>query len=291
MASTVHNLRILGRDDSVEDIDLLGLFHQINRIIPENQKLLTIPPNFKVRDAVELMRKHQYSQLPVVQDGEVLGVFSYRSFAKEAANSTLDKIRNQGCAPGDLTVDECLEKFDFANVKEEMNRVFDALERDNGVLIGSQDKLIALLAPMDILRYLYRVANPFVMLSEIELTLRALIRRSLSDGEVQFAAKRVLTKAYGSEENIPVNLEEMSFDNYRSIISYTETWPSFELLFGGTRNRTSAKLKEISDIRNCLFHFKREVTVEDHQTLADHRDWLLSKVKQANKSRISEAGL
>jgi predicted transcriptional regulator len=135
------------------------------------------------------MRKHAYSQVPVVQNGEVLGVFSYRSFAKEAATTTLDVLNSQGCALGDLTVDEFVEKFEFANVTEEMSRVFDSMDRDNGVLIGSPDRLIGILTPMDFLRYLYKVASPFVMVSEIELALRALIRLSLSDAELALAAK------------------------------------------------------------------------------------------------------
>ena len=83
----------------------------------------------------------------------------------------------------------------------------------------------------------------------------------------------------------------MTFENYRSLISYGETWPRFEHLFGGTRMRTSGKLKEIGAIRNDLFHFKREITVLDHQTLGAHREWLLSKIKQANGLHATEATL
>jgi hypothetical protein len=43
------------------------------------------------------------SQVPVVDEREVLGVFSYRSFAKKAAHSTLDELNKEKCAPGDLT--------------------------------------------------------------------------------------------------------------------------------------------------------------------------------------------
>lgn len=190
MAASMLNLRLLDRSTLAEKLDLASeLFHRINRIIPENQELLIVPPTCRVRDAVDLMRKHAYSQVPVVQNGEVLGVFSYRSFAKEAATTTLDVLNSQGCALGDLTVDEFVEKFEFANVTEEMSRVFDSMDRDNGVLIGSPDRLIGILTPMDFLRYLYKVASPFVMVSEIELALRALIRLSLSDAELALAAK------------------------------------------------------------------------------------------------------
>src|SRR5690554_5818459 len=126
MASSVPNLRVLDRPASARELDLASeLFHRINRIIPQDQSLLTIPPDCLVRDAVALMRKHRYSQVPVVGNGEVLGVFSFRSFALGTASATLEGWTKQKVAPGDLRVDEFLEQFEFARVTEEMSGVFD----------------------------------------------------------------------------------------------------------------------------------------------------------------------
>src|SRR5205823_6917964 len=127
----------------------------------------------------------------------------------------------QKWAPGDLAVEECLEQFEFARVTEEMRQVFDAMDRDNGVLIGSPEKLQGILTPMDFLRYLYKVASPFVMISEIELALRALIGQALSPENIAAAAKRCLSSAYGGEEKVPISLDEMTFGNYQSLISHS----------------------------------------------------------------------
>jgi hypothetical protein len=170
-----------------------------------------------------------------------------------------------------------------------MSRVFDAMDRDNGVLVGTPERLVGILTPMDFLRYLYQVASPFVMVSEIELSLRALIRLALSQDKIIAAAKRCLSRAYQGEERIPTSLEEMTFDNYQVLVSFSENWADLEPVFGGTRTRTSAKLKEIGEIRNGLFHFKREITPRDNQILTSHRNWLLNKVKQAEGQRTAEA--
>ena len=142
---------------------------------------------------------------------------------------------------------------------------------------------------MDFLRYYYRVASPFVMVSEIELSLRALVRLALSPEKIVKAAKRCLSTAYKGEENVPTSLERMSFDNYQTLISFSENWPHLEPVFGGTRSRTSGKLKEIGEIRNDLFHFRREITMREHQILAGHRNWLLNKVKQTGAQPKTEA--
>jgi CBS domain-containing protein len=284
-SSQLPNLKVLDQGHLSTELDLVTeLFHRINRIIPENQKLLTIPPETPAREAISLLRRHGYSQVPVVAGGEVLGVFSHRSFAHKAASCTCQEIVQQKCAPGDLAVEECLERFEFARVTEEMRQVFDAMDRDNGVLIGSPEQLQGILTPMDFLRYLYRVASPFVMISEVELALRALIRLAATQEELEVCANRALAQLYG-KENVPKTLEAMTFDNYKAIISHGENWPRFEPILGGNRTRVSAKLKQLCDLRNDLFHFKREINLQDHEVLQEHRNWLLLKAKQADVRR------
>ena len=161
------------------------------------------------------------------------------------------------------------------------------MERDNGVLVGGPERLLGILTPMDVLRYLYNVASPFVMVSEIELTLRALIRVVLSPEEIIVCAIRSLAQHYGSEEKVPRTLEAMTFDNYRLIVGRDETWPKFSPLLGANKNRVKAKLQQIGELRNDLFHFKREISLEDHETLSEHRNWLLLT---AQKAEIRAAG-
>jgi predicted transcriptional regulator len=92
MATSIPNLRVLDRPTVAKELDLASeLFHRINRIIPEKQSLLTFPPGRLVKDAIALMRQNGYSQVPVVDNGEVLGVFSFRSFAQGVANTPLEE--------------------------------------------------------------------------------------------------------------------------------------------------------------------------------------------------------
>jgi hypothetical protein len=156
------------------------------------------------------------------------------------------------------------------------------------VLIGSPEQLQGILTPMDFLRYLYKVAHPFVMVSEIEMALRALIRLAVSEEELSECIARSLSNIY-EPNKLPTALEQMTFDNYQALISQGDNWTKFEAILGGTRPRTSAKLKQIGGLRNDLFHFKRELTLQDHETLNNHRSWLLLKVKEADVRRRTGA--
>ncbi|HVT01743.1 MAG TPA: CBS domain-containing protein [Thermoanaerobaculia bacterium] len=288
MAGSIPNLRVLDSASSGGGKDLASeLFHRINRVLPQNQSVLTVPPSCLVRDAVILMRKHGYSQVPVVDNGEVLGVFSFRSFAFDAASQTSEEVKAQKCAPGDLTVDDFLEDFAFARVTDEWSRFFDAMDKDNGVLVGTPERLIGILTPMDFLHYLFQVAAPYVLISEIELALRALISAAMSADQIEMAAQRCLSGVY-EPGRVPTSVEKMTFDNYKTLISNGEAWESLESVFGPPKTRTVAKLKEIGTIRNDLFHFKREITLQDHQVLTLHRNWLLVKVKLTNSRKRSE---
>jgi CBS domain-containing protein len=288
MSSNAVQLRVLDEAGVSRELNLVSeIFHRVERIIPRKQKLLTITPEQPVRAAIALLRKHGYSQIPVVADGEVLGVFSYRSFAQKAAAFKWSELSRQKLAPGDLLVEECLERFEFARITEEFPHVFGAMDRDNGVLIGSPEKLEGILTPMDFLRYLYDVASPFVMISEIELTLRALIRLAVNEEELAKCATRALSKLYTSER-MPRTVDDMTFDNYRAIIANVENWPRFEPILGSTRTRVAGRLRQLCDLRNDVFHFKREITQEDREKLDDHRNWLLLRAKRADGLRKKE---
>jgi len=285
MSTTTH-LRVLDESALSRELDLVSeLFHRINRIIPESQQVISFPPTLKARDAIELLLEHGYSQAPVIEAGEVLGVFSYRSFALKAAAPNVDHVTKQG-APGDFAVVEYLEQFDFARVTEELSRVFSAMERDNGILVGTPEKLVGILTPMDFLNYLYKIASPFVMISEIELTLRALVRLCVDDDELEAMAIGSLSQLYGPGR-VPKRLEDMSFNDQRMLIVNGDNWEKFSRVFGANRALVSGKLNQVSDLRNTVFHFKRETTLRDHEALSELRGWLLVKTKRAELQRKS----
>jgi predicted transcriptional regulator len=184
------------------------LFHRLNRVIPENQMVTKVAPTTKIADALKLMKKTGFSQLPVVEGDAVLGIFSYRSFADGIA-----RIKKARSEIGDLTVEEFVEKAQFARVTDEFNAIFDWLDRDNAVLMGEPDRLLAIVTAMDVLRYLYQVASPFVLIAEIELALRALISLAVEGELLVSSAKASLTSKYG-EDKIPLTLSEMEFNDY-----------------------------------------------------------------------------
>ncbi len=260
---------------------LSTFFHMVNRLLPDTPPLW-IGPSMLAREALQLMAEHGYSQLPVREGDTVLGLFTYRAFAREVAEMAGSKQD-----PTLLPVEEFLEheKMVFARLQDEFRGLIDDLDHHDAVLVSGPEDLIAILTPMDVLRYLHGIANAFVLIEEIELSLRLLIRASVGDSvTLAECASQALKEKYKSG-HIPDHLEAMTFDDYVALLRDGRNWPRFEKAFGGTRERWRGRLERVRDLRNDVFHFKRELSVEDHQALGACRNSLLRCCRKVQARR------
>jgi predicted transcriptional regulator len=261
-----------------EPVSITDLFHRINSVLPDDQQLLTIQGETLASTALDLMKRNGYSQLPVLVGTEVIGIFSYRSFSESVLEICSAK-GNPKSLLADLTVEECYETVPFARVTDEFRSWFDALDVQNAVLVGEAHRLQGIVTPMDVLRYLYDVSKPFVLVAEIETSLRALIRMAVSSEKLAECASTALSKQYAADQ-VPTSLDAMTFHDYVQIIGDGRNWPSFEPIFRGSRERTRGKLEAMNELRNDVFHL-REPSVEDYERLAGLRDWMLTRARAA----------
>jgi hypothetical protein len=134
---------------------------------------------------------------------------------------------------------------------------------------------------MDVLHYLRNLASPFVVLAEIELALRRIIGACVKEDELQVCIRHSLTKKYASAE-MPTELNQMTLNDYVQIIGDGRNWPHFEIVFGKgdwQRKTTAERLKEVNDLRNDAFHFRRPFLPSDYERLATQREWLQVKTR------------
>lgn len=251
-----------------------GLFHRLNSVLPIDQILISVLPETPVQEALALLEKHGFAQLPVIVGQQVLGLFSYRSFSQAVIKLSGD-AKNQKFNPREMFVEDCIDRPTYARVTDEFRAWFDAIDKQDAVLVGDPHRLQGIVTAMDILRYLYNVASPFVLIAEIELSLRGLIRLAVDRDELVACAKTCL-KHY-AEGKLPTDLEHMTFNDYVQIIGDGRNWDHFQPIFKGDRVRTRTKLERAGELRNDVFHFRREITVEDYEELSALRDWMLLK--------------
>src|SRR4051812_9164541 len=59
---------------------------RVNNVLPDDQQVVLAEPGMPAREALAIMAEGGFSQLPIATSQEVVGVFSYRSFARGVAN-------------------------------------------------------------------------------------------------------------------------------------------------------------------------------------------------------------
>lgn len=257
---------------------LLTLFHRVANVIPDDQVLLTIPTSMPVTEAIRLMLENNYSQLPVVEGTAILGSFSYRSFSRGLLDAVGERVN-----PLELTVDDFVEKLTIVDPTSDVDSVLGALNADGAILVGRPDSLVGIVTGVDALLYVYGVAELFVQLQEIEQAVRTIIGRSVSDQELRACIKRSLGELYaGREDKMPTDVLGMSFAEYASVIGDGRNWQHFEDALGTDRSRAKTRLDRVADLRNDVFHFRRELTEEDRRHLRTTRDWLLRRLRLAD---------
>lgn len=263
------DLTSLGSNNSA----LLDNFHRISNVLPKEQSVKPITSDTRVIDALNIMKRNNYSQLAVSYEGEIIGVFSYRSFSLK-----LLKTKPLPTSIDDLIVENFIEQLTYHSKHDGFNEVIGILDKDDAILLGSNDNLQGIISSIDILNYLYGFTKSFIMISEIELTLRELIFCVIKPNELNEVIKRYANNL--NNENPPDSLDKLTFAHYVSIISNGDIWDRFKMIFSDDRKRVYSRLKRINEIRNIVFHFKHKLTEEESYDLCEHRDWLLIKTKK-----------
>ncbi len=260
---------------------LTELFHRLDRILPERQELITVNPNTSAREALVKMREHNLTQVPILTGSTVLGSFSYRSFSEGVL-----KLGKKEQDITNLPVEVFLEDLKFAQIHEELNELLGEFELKDAVLVGSESRLQGIVTTIDVLLYYFKVANAFVMIGEIELAIRELMRASVTEEELHQCIDKCLRENYEKRLlQVPTCLEDMSLGDYVSIIRYKEFWKKFNDKFGGSYSMAQVKLERLPNLRNDVFHFRRDLTDEEYAYLKDTRDWLLKKIIKLESGR------
>jgi predicted transcriptional regulator len=262
----------LGRPEG-EALDLRELFHRLTNAVPDAQQVTAVDPDTPAGEAIALMVESGFSQLPIVRGGIVLGSFSFRSFATSA-------LRHGGRPPlAEIPVDEFREPIDTAHPSEELAAVFGALDRDGAIVVGSVDNPLGLVTPMDVLHYLYCVAEPFVQLGEIERSLREIVSQALEPDEVAACARVALAEQYaGREADLPLDTTNMTLGDLVSVVRHGDNYPYFAQVLGAQRDLVTPRLSPLPTLRNVVFHFRRELTDQERLQVAEARNWLLRKL-------------
>jgi len=238
-------------------------------------KVVTVTTADTVRKAVGLMIRHDFSQLPVLNDkaGEVEGVISSDSIVRSLYHLTDPSVQDKAVIDVmKLSVAQCVEEAPIHSGESDMLAMGKTLADVPYVLVGKNGKLTDILTHSDIV-YLFReLAAQFLAGGAIEENLRLLITKVLNSPEL--LAEAIDNAFHYRKDNQPHTLADMSFDDYRLLIMNKHNWPKFEPLLSD-RQATQNRLLKMRDLRNDLFHFHLHIlNAEQRDFIQNTVNWL-----------------
>jgi CBS domain-containing protein len=244
-------------------------FARVSQVVPDDQDLLAVPVGTKVGSALDLMRAHDYDQLPVVTAAQrVIGVFTYRSMA-----AGLPMLRNNAL---NATVEDHLEEMRFVRASQDLGEVLTFLEQGNALLVGDEDRLLAIVTPADVSRFLWHRTRPFVLLQEIELGVRDLMRSACEAGVLPGLIAGSVPMEPGRART---RLEDLTMAELFSVLLNGENYGRFfRLRFGSNRDLVRSTLDPVREIRNKVFHFRDEPSPEELENLGAVLTWVRRRV-------------
>ncbi|MBK8101496.1 MAG: CBS domain-containing protein [Planctomycetes bacterium] len=234
--------------------------YRIGKLASANNPPIGVKPDSSLQEAVTVMLSHDFSQLPVMQsEFAVKGVVSWTSIGSRLALGKAGQKASDFMEPAnEISADTSL----FAAIAK--------IVANQYVLIrGAANRIVGIVTPSDLSIQFGQLAEPFLLLGEIENHVRRLIGDKFSVDEVK-AARDPADAARDVK-----SVADLGFGEYVRLLSKPERWSKLNLAVD--RAVFVAQLDQIRGIRNDVMHFDPDgVAEEDLVTLRKFGRFLMT---------------
>lgn len=225
---------------------------RVSRLHSSGQGPLSVKPDCLLKEAVTLMLRHDYSQLPVMTTlRDVKGIISWSSIAPKLLF----------CETPPKQVRECMKQHIEVSSKESLFSVIEKIIQHSAVLVrGENREITGIITKADLILHFQQLSEPFLLLAEIENHIRVLIDGKFTVDELN----GVKNQADTAREIHSV--ADLTFGEYIRLLENSQYWKKSSLLVD-----RSVYVKELSDIRkirNDVMHFDPDgISEDDHRRL------------------------
>lgn len=212
---------------------------RIGSLPAANKQLTTVGQDDSLKKAVTKMLQFDYSQLPIMHgEREVKGMISWKTIASRyAIGGECQKVQN------------CRED---AQVVDGNGTLFDAIPtivKHGYVLVRDQQdrRITGIVTASDLSLQFQQLAEPFLLLREIELHIRQLLQDKVSTADLDSLADS------DNSAPKPKSISDLSFGGYIRLLQRPEVWTRVSLNID--QASLTAQLEDVRQIRNDVMHF------------------------------------
>jgi len=250
-------------DTTVEntDSDTSDPTFRIGSLPAANKVLVTVNRNDDVARAVTLMLQYDYSQLPVMQgEREVKGVITWRSIGSR-------KVFGSRCE----RVGDCEED---ARIVDSDRTLFDAIPvivEHGYVLVRQRDRRITgVVTASDLSLQFQALSEPFLLLREIELHLRQIMRGKISRDDLS-----ILDNPIPDGRN-RLDVVDLTLGECVRLFENPRIWGKLNLSID--RVVLTELLNDVRKVRNEVMHFDPDPMTQDELAILKRAVRLMQEV-------------
>jgi len=220
--------------------------YRIGRLDAANRTPLGVPPDCLLREAITLMLAKDFSQLLVWQsERSVKGMVSWASIgARLALDQPAAKVR------------DCMEPAYEVSADDSLFSVLPVIIQHQYVLVrGPDNRITGIVTTSDLSLQFQQLAEPFLLLGEIENHIRRLLAGKFSPAEL------AAVKDPSDPESVVAVVADLTFGGYVRLLEQPDYWGRINL--GVDRTVFVRELDRIREIRNEVMHFDPDPLTDD----------------------------
>jgi predicted transcriptional regulator len=224
--------------------------HRISKLEAANRRPVSVSPDSTLIEAVTLMLANNFSQVPVmIGDRIVKGVVTWHSIGSRLALGCTGSTARE-------VMDDAVEIRSDASI---FAAIPDLVEHGYVLVRGPDERIVGIVTSSDLSQQFRQLAEPFLLLSEIENRIRNIIGPHF--GVEELAAIR----DPDDDERRIESVDKMSFGEYIRLLEEPSRWTRVDLRVD--RKNFIKSLDNIRKIRNDVMHFDTDELPKD-DTLA-----------------------
>jgi predicted transcriptional regulator len=202
------------------------------------QGLISVNRDTPLNEATTLMMLYNFSQLPILSGTrQVEGIISWRSIGRQQS-------LNIECR----TVSDCKDEVEILNYDTPLFSAVKVVLEKEVVLVRQKDGTISgIVTITDIGEQFISMAEPFLMVEQIENHIRKLLDKKLSKEELNSFFSNI-----GNKQEID-SLSDLTFGDYVRILEDPKKFDKIGL--NVDRVLLTKQLEEVRIIRNEIMHF------------------------------------
>jgi len=230
---------------------------RVGRLKSANTEPLSVSPNATLSEAVTTMRMHDFSQLPVVNGNTLKGMVSWKSigwYLSQKSKGT--EVRHFMDKANEILSDKSLFK------------AIELVKQHDAVLVkNNKGEITGIITTYDLSAEFRQLAEPFLLLAEIEKQIRIILSDKLTVDELQ-----AVKDPNDTGRNISC-IDDLTFGEYVRIFQNPDLWDKLQLEID--QKVFSKQLDDIRRIRNDVMHFNPDpLENKDLLTLRRFSDFL-----------------